>query len=81
MKEGSYAVRFSADGHSAEGHLALKNKMLLGASDGYKFSGQIAERNQELVGSVLVMRDPDVPTKTVVADKYLVPVSPTSASR
>ena len=70
MKDGRYAMQFSADGYVDDGVLSIERDVAVGSGRGVWLEGDVVDAGQKLTATLSVSMDPGTLKNTRVAGAF-----------
>lgn len=81
MKDGTYAMRFSADGYDGEGTFLLQDNRGQGDDGKFKLEGHLIERNSNLTAIFNVLMTPAATMNSRLPEHYSLNMTGTTSDR
>ena len=75
MKNGSYRLLFSVDGHTSDGRLLFEGGFAEGGDGSYTLTGQIAEAGRQLIGTFNIALAPGMLPNTKIREAFAIHMS------
>ncbi len=79
MKDGRYALRFSANGYQGSGHVDVDGSKLVGGDGAYRLEGSLQDGRQHVTGSFNVTLEPTAVANARVPRQFSLQMSGTAS--